>query len=55
MILSLKLSSIVIHVGVDNGPVWVGMGPKPETDPNLEWRVVVHTKPFLRSGFAGFG
>jgi hypothetical protein len=40
---------------VDNGPVWVGAGPKCPTGPIHGWNFIAHTDPKLSYGLYGFG
>jgi hypothetical protein len=43
------------HLGVDNGPGWVGAASKPPPSPIHGWKQAVHTEPILSHGLAGFG
>jgi hypothetical protein len=40
---------------VDNGPVWVGTGPKPQTGPNLGLCIKTHTDASFYTGWMGWG
>jgi hypothetical protein len=46
---------ILPKLGVDNGPDWVGMGPKPPSGPIHGWGILAQTEPLLGFGLNGFG